>query len=698
LDLRVLTAPAFRLKPVEFQLDLDLRALNPYDPAEFTGHLEIQTPSGVPLLQPAYYHQPVSYARRSRDGKETDWFYLHGEGRWRARFTPEEQGVYRVRAFARHSDRTLMSSLLELHVSSGPGPGFVRVLPTDPRFFGFEDGTPFFPLGHNLAFVGPSQYLDLERLGRVFGKLREQGANFARIWVCAEDWALGLEARKSAWGRSWDWRPPWSLLPGHDAYHRDGWCAVLGGSNPLAAKLSPSMPVGVRPGTEYRLEVNVRAERAPTDLRLESSAGLAFAPLAIPRTGEWITVNQVLRTGSDQWWLGDLTLRAEGPGRLWLGGITLREVAGGPNLLWEADLARPARGVINEIDAEMLDQVLIRAEQAGIRLQLCLLTRDHYRYALAHPSSEAYDAAVRDAQRLLRYVVGRWGYSRQVLAWEYFNEMDPHAPTDRFHQALGEYLERWDAHRHLRSTSGWGPAPRHWTHPQLDIADLHWYLRPAWGPLWKDEVGAVLDRAALVLSHARGKPAVLGEWGLADDRWGLSPHMAQDREGVHLHNTLWASAFSGLSAAAAFWWWETFDAGDGYRHYRPLAGFLPHVPWGRTPLTAFVGQTDKGHRILAWTGRDCAYGWITHAHNTWAKTVLEEVRDLALTGDALRLDGLEPGAYRVAWWDTWTGEWRADAMGLGERAGLRLDLPASERDIAFLVEKQTAPATPFPAE
>ena len=51
----------------------------------------------------------------------------------------------------------------------------------------------------------------------------------------------------------------------------------------------------------------------------------------------------------------------------------------------------------------------------------------------------------------------------------------------------------------------------------------------------------------------------MGEFGLAEDKWGRSPYMERDTEGVHFHIALWALAFSGLSGTAMFWWWEPLD-------------------------------------------------------------------------------------------------------------------------------------------
>ena len=273
--------------------------------------------------------------------------------------------------------------------------------------------------------------------------------------------------------------------------------------------------------------------------------------------------------------------------RSWFDALSLREAAGGPELLWEADVNRPVLGVYNAVDSFLVDELVEAAGRNGIYLQLCLLTRDLYMTSLGNEQSPEYARAIRQAKKFLRYAVARWGYSAHVAAWEYFNEIDPGLPTDRFYSALGAYLEEIDVYHHLRTTSTWSPSPKDWRHAKLDIAEMHHYLRPASGAVWKDEVAVLLERSRFLREHPAG-PMLLGEFGLADDRWGLSPYMRQDRELVHFHNSLWASALSGAAGTALFWWWDQLDQQDAYRHYRPLASFLADLP----STTAGFGPTE----------------------------------------------------------------------------------------------------------
>jgi len=98
--------------------------------------------------------------------------------------------------------------------------------------------------------------------------------------------------------------------------------------------------------------------------------------------------------------------------------------------------------------------------------------------SLRDESSPQYEQAIHDAKKLLRYAVARWGYSTNVAAWEYFNEMDPGLPTGRFYAELGEYLEQIDVYGHLRCTSTWGPSVKDCRHCELDVAQV--LLDPKW--------------------------------------------------------------------------------------------------------------------------------------------------------------------------------------------------------------------------
>lgn len=699
--LNPVTRPAFQ----RFDFHIQVSEPTP-DPESLDGvHLDlfIGLPSGASLVLPAFAHQPYQVAQRpGGSGRMVDWLYPAGEPRWEARFTPTQPGRHTASARLQIGLLTYHSESVSFDAAAPARPPFVRVHPKDPRFFSTLDGSPFFPVGLNLAFIGPSQYLTLERFDSVLAKMAASGANFARIWTGCEDWALGLEARKSAWGRSWDWQPPFVAQTGAAGYHDPGWVILLGEPEAASRTLAPTAPIALLASTRYRLTGYARsAPKTPASSPLSLNVSLeghgTLAPVRPIGGKDWQSFEAEFVTAPDEWWLPNLRFTVPERQKVLLKALSLREAAGGPELLGEADPNRSLRGRVNPFDCAMLDHLVESAENQGVMLQLCLFTRDHYRSDLADAQSPAYARATKDAQNLLRYAVARWGYSPSLFAWEYFNEMDPNAPTARFHDALGRYLRQADPYHHLRTTSGWAPAPAHWTHPELDIADLHWYLRPSWGELSHDAAGAVLDRATLLRRHAADRPAVLGEFGLADDRWGLSPWMRRDPEGIHFHNALWASAFSGLSGTASFWWWETIDQLDYYHHFRPLTEFLRGLPWASPHLMQAQSATSQGSRALLWQNHTAVYGWIANPQATWWKRVEDRIDPTPIDSDHLDVSGLVPGSYQLLWLDTWQGTPIATtAVEVRSDRPCTLDLPGYTTDVAFRLLPNSE-ANPLPA-
>nr|HOA63156.1 hypothetical protein [Verrucomicrobiota bacterium]HOF50045.1 hypothetical protein [Verrucomicrobiota bacterium]HOG88870.1 hypothetical protein [Verrucomicrobiota bacterium]HOR73203.1 hypothetical protein [Verrucomicrobiota bacterium]HOU89367.1 hypothetical protein [Verrucomicrobiota bacterium] len=303
-------------------------------------------------------------------------------------------------------------------------------------------------------------------------------------------------------------------------------------------------------------------------------------------------------TGGEERWLDPVRFRLEGGGAAWIADVSLKEADGGTELLWEADVKRPARGWYNPVHYFMLDEVVAAAERHGLHLQLVLLTRDLYMNALKDSASGDYDRAIGDARRLMRYAVARWGYSTGVAAWEYWNEMDSALPMDRFYRALGDDLDVTDVYQHLRSTGTWGASARDCRHPKLDLADTHFHLRPSDGARLADEVEAVVDRTRWLRGHAPNKPAFLGEFGLTDDQWQITDLMKQSSELVDFHNALWASALSGASGTALAWRWERLDQKNAYPAYKPLSQFLNDIAW-----TAGNLENVGGNRVCAaWGG------------------------------------------------------------------------------------------------
>jgi hypothetical protein len=363
--------------------------------------------------------------------------------------------------------------------------------------------------------------------------------------------------------------------------------------------------------------------------------------------------------------------------------LSLREAQGGPELLWEAPVNRAIRGYYNPLDSFMLDEVISAAEKNGIYLQLCILTRDLYMNALKSPGSAEYAQAIADAKKFFRYAVARWGYSTSVAAWEYWNEMDPGRPTDAFYTALGEYLEQVDVYRHLRTTSTWGPSAKDCKHPKLDFADTHFYLRPADKGRLRDEVDAVLERTHWLRQQAPNKPAHLGEFGLANDKWQPTEEMKQSRELIDFHNALWASGLSGATGTALFWWWDRLDPRNVYPMYRPFSKFVADVPWTSGEIKA-APATPSNTRLTVVGLQAGKRGWLWFfdQNASWSKIVMEKQPPGPIEKAEIELKPWPDGPCSIQWWDTKEGQVIGDETRTAQNGSLRLAAPVFTRDVA----------------
>jgi len=664
-----------RLAKIEFTITTNIPASNPYDATEVDVSLEMAAPSGKTIVYPAFWLQPVEREQRPHSGRPAEWLYPSGTPGWRARFAPNEEGKWSATAVVTTREGSVRSAPAAFECTPGQGKGFVRVSAKDPRFLEFGDGSPFFPIGQNVAFI-----TDSYKQGEMLQKLGENGANYARIWCCCEDWAMAVEARKSGWGRSWGWDPPIVAMPDRDGFHSDDRClAIIGDANAVIT-FQPTRPLAVKANTKYRLTGKMR-NASGAGIALDLGAGGA---VELKGGKGWTPFQHEFAARDNQWWLERLAFRSTAKGTTYLRDLSLREAAGGPELLWEADPNRPLLGWYNPLDCRIVDALVETAEAAGVYLQLTMLTRDHYMKNLRNANSPTYDRMLGHARNLVRYFVARWGYSPHVAAWEYFNEQDPGLPLERFYAELGDLVAKLDPPGRIRCTSTWHSPSRDYKHAKLDTADFHYYMRPAEKDLFRDEVASVLSRVKLAREAAPAKPVLFSEFGLADDQWGRSPEYDADKDYVHLHNALWTSALSGMSSTVMSWWWDDVHKKNQYHHYKPVSAFVKQVPYTTAKLRAAAATADKGLRLVGLQGEACAYIWVSDPQATWWKVAHEGVKPAEIPGATLTIQGLAAGEYQVEWWHTWDGKPVAASKAKAGN-GLVLQVPAFTRDIAVKI-------------
>ena len=195
------TVPCFETFTVRFELNRE--ADNPFDPDKADITCTVTSPNGHVAEHIGFWYQ--DYDREDRFSG--DELKPMGRPEWRIRITPREVGTYTYVVHARLAKDTISTKPMTFFSEASNHRGFVRVS-KDPRYFEFDNGDFFYPIGHNLhspvdircwkevfkqeppAGRGLNMYADF------FDKMKQAGENTAEVWMSS--WWVGIE-----WTSAW---------------------------------------------------------------------------------------------------------------------------------------------------------------------------------------------------------------------------------------------------------------------------------------------------------------------------------------------------------------------------------------------------------------------------------------------------------------------------------------------------------------
>jgi hypothetical protein len=263
----------------------------------------------------------------------------------------------------------------------------------------------------------------------------------------------------------------------------------------------------------------------------------------------------------------------------------------GKNLDWPA-AGKPAK--LGDIDlkvAKKWDEIVDAAEKNDIYIQLTLQHHGQYSSQGGYPHSnnnnpnwESNPYNVKNGgflqnpedfftnpqaraltKRKLYYILARWGYSPNIMAWELFNEVEG---TDAgsgklwdniamWHREMALFLRQFDGYRHLITTSAYPGIPLDspvWQ--TVDYMQEHTYT---------SDLITALGVSSNTDTKKLDKPFFVGEFG---------PAAMKDSQGVYLHEGLWASLMSGRGGAAQYWDWDNVEQHDLYGQFKAATAFL----------------------------------------------------------------------------------------------------------------------------
>ena len=164
-----------KFEKLELEVELDATYGSYFDPGELDISASFLSPDGTRLTARGYLDDYLD-----PDGEL-------GTAKWLIRFAPGDVGrwEYNVLVKTRHGEALSATRVFHCREATAGQRGFVRRSKTDGRYFEFDNGEFFYPIGQNVCWA-----TDYEPY---FKEMAANGENFARIWMCP--WHLPLELR-----------------------------------------------------------------------------------------------------------------------------------------------------------------------------------------------------------------------------------------------------------------------------------------------------------------------------------------------------------------------------------------------------------------------------------------------------------------------------------------------------------------------
>lgn len=242
--------------------------------------------------------------------------------------------------------------------------------------------------------------------------------------------------------------------------------------------------------------------------------------------------------------------------------------------------------------------------------------------------------AKRITRNLIRYIVARWGYATNIMAWELWNEVSNmfymsnmeqgqlESVVVDWHEEMASYIRAIDPFHHCITTSMGHPKKRYDFYSELfedmDFVQQHYYghIQNAKS---KEQLSKLMFDTCLS-AHVvyPSKPFFMGEFGFGQKN---SPsYTEKDPYGVDLHNSLWSSFFSTSMGTCALWWWQYQKAQGLYRGYKPILTFSRNLPVLSDSFQGYTTGQILFNRLLVFpnnietyymknASEDTIYGW-----------------------------------------------------------------------------------------
>ncbi len=158
----------------QWSADLGQVYKRPFDLDQIAVDATFTDEAGTKWVMPAFWYDTL--VNPTLGGEDTP-----EAAQWRIRFSPPHAGKWTIAVSAKDKAGTRTSAPVSFEVKPSNNPGLVRRRSDSERYFKFDSGAPFFPVGLNLPFSESKHHLDEYRSR--FANLHKAGGNYARVFI-----------------------------------------------------------------------------------------------------------------------------------------------------------------------------------------------------------------------------------------------------------------------------------------------------------------------------------------------------------------------------------------------------------------------------------------------------------------------------------------------------------------------------------
>jgi len=340
-----------------------------------------------------------------------------------------------------------------------------------------------------------------------------------------------------------------------------------------------------------------------------------------------------------------------------------------------------------------IDQLLESCEERDIHIGLNLWFHNYlsktiwdsywskvnpYRFVTEMKDFYGSEEAWSYQEKLYRYIIARWGYSRAVFLWFVMDEINgtdgwyhDRPAAERWCQHVHDYFKQHDPYGRPTTGTQSGGIREWWPegYEIFDIAAREIYEAqghpiPKSGKLGPDDPNPLrlsyqnyqTQTERLVSGFA--KPAIIGECGWDHTYYepGMPGYLAM------YHNAIWVGLANGL-CATPFWWSFTDWTNDSVVTNQMLyfGNFVGDIDFANLDLKPAKIVSDN---CDAWAMRDdrFAFGWLVNPTMSVAK-------------ESFTVSGLPDGEYAVRLYRTWRGAYLPDESIQCRNGNLTVTIP-----------------------